>query len=273
MALIKCDECGREISDKSIFCPGCGYPTHLNKSYKGNVTEAADAFDALHQAVVSVDKNDDKVPIEESPTEEVSPQAEVVETAAGNDVVIQEADTVTDNDDSVKDTLPESEETPELLADSGMVADECEAEDENEYEYVETEEEAEERHRRNERGKLILLLVTFALLLAVAVVFYLMPKEGGDSTAGQEDVAVVVDSLETASDSTALDSALIPVDTVATVVPVAQPPKPVRRPVQETAPQRQTVPDEPTPRHEPVDASVDTHDQPPVSQPIPEQGE
>ncbi len=32
MALIKCDECGREISDRSAFCPGCGYPTHLNKS-------------------------------------------------------------------------------------------------------------------------------------------------------------------------------------------------------------------------------------------------
>ena len=260
MALIKCDECGREISDKSIFCPGCGYPTHLNKSYKGNVTEAADAFDALHQAVVSVDKNDDKVPMEGSPTEEVSPQAEVVETAVGNDVVIQEADTVTDNDDSVKDTLPESEETPELLADSGMVADEC---------------EAEERHRRNERGKLILLLVTFALLLAVAVVFYLMPKEGGDSTAGQEDVAVVVDSLETASDSTALDSALIPVDTVATVVPVAQPPKPVRRPVQEPEVRQRPVNDEAAPRHEDVGGgtSADTHDRPPVSQPLPDAGE
>lgn len=32
MALIKCDECGREISDKSQFCPGCGFPTHLNSA-------------------------------------------------------------------------------------------------------------------------------------------------------------------------------------------------------------------------------------------------
>lgn len=33
MALIKCDECGREISDRSQFCPGCGFPTHLNKIF------------------------------------------------------------------------------------------------------------------------------------------------------------------------------------------------------------------------------------------------
>ncbi len=26
MALIRCPECGREISDKAVSCPGCGYP-------------------------------------------------------------------------------------------------------------------------------------------------------------------------------------------------------------------------------------------------------
>lgn len=26
MALIKCPECGREISNKAVSCPGCGYP-------------------------------------------------------------------------------------------------------------------------------------------------------------------------------------------------------------------------------------------------------
>ena len=26
MALIKCSECGREISDKAVSCPGCGCP-------------------------------------------------------------------------------------------------------------------------------------------------------------------------------------------------------------------------------------------------------
>ncbi len=27
MALIKCPECGKEISDRSEGCPNCGYPT------------------------------------------------------------------------------------------------------------------------------------------------------------------------------------------------------------------------------------------------------
>lgn len=30
MALIKCPECGREISDKAVSCPGCGYPIQGN---------------------------------------------------------------------------------------------------------------------------------------------------------------------------------------------------------------------------------------------------
>lgn len=30
MALIKCSECGKEISDKAASCPGCGYPTKNN---------------------------------------------------------------------------------------------------------------------------------------------------------------------------------------------------------------------------------------------------
>lgn len=40
MALIECDECGHRISDKSIYCPNCGYPTHLNKALREAVTPA-----------------------------------------------------------------------------------------------------------------------------------------------------------------------------------------------------------------------------------------
>ena len=29
MALIKCPECGKMISDKAEFCLGCGYPVKL----------------------------------------------------------------------------------------------------------------------------------------------------------------------------------------------------------------------------------------------------
>lgn len=37
MALIKCPECGREISDKASFCPGCGCPASEFK--QNNVPE------------------------------------------------------------------------------------------------------------------------------------------------------------------------------------------------------------------------------------------
>lgn len=38
MALIKCPECGREISDKAVSCPGCGFPLELlNQSSKNKI--------------------------------------------------------------------------------------------------------------------------------------------------------------------------------------------------------------------------------------------
>lgn len=32
MALIQCDECGKEISDKAISCPGCGVPRKVERT-------------------------------------------------------------------------------------------------------------------------------------------------------------------------------------------------------------------------------------------------
>ena len=32
MALIKCPECGKQISNAAISCPGCGFP--IKKSYE-----------------------------------------------------------------------------------------------------------------------------------------------------------------------------------------------------------------------------------------------
>ena len=37
MALIKCPECGKEISDKSIHCIGCGFPLSGQQSHQNNV--------------------------------------------------------------------------------------------------------------------------------------------------------------------------------------------------------------------------------------------
>ena len=33
MALIKCPECGREISDKALTCPNCGFPINTGNNY------------------------------------------------------------------------------------------------------------------------------------------------------------------------------------------------------------------------------------------------
>ncbi len=39
MALIKCPECGKEISDKAVFCPNCGFPLSENRNDDAAVYE------------------------------------------------------------------------------------------------------------------------------------------------------------------------------------------------------------------------------------------
>ena len=40
MALIKCPECGKEVSDKASSCPNCGYPISNIKIQERNVGTA-----------------------------------------------------------------------------------------------------------------------------------------------------------------------------------------------------------------------------------------
>ena len=42
MALIKCPECGKEISDQADFCPNCGYSFEEKKRKKSKVTSGRD---------------------------------------------------------------------------------------------------------------------------------------------------------------------------------------------------------------------------------------
>ena len=39
MALIKCPECGKKVSDKAIACPNWGYP--MNSCKKGNIFKSS----------------------------------------------------------------------------------------------------------------------------------------------------------------------------------------------------------------------------------------
>lgn len=52
MSLIKCDDCGSDISDSSLFCPHCGRPTHLNKAYP-RPGEIPEAYKKMAEAVGS----------------------------------------------------------------------------------------------------------------------------------------------------------------------------------------------------------------------------
>ena len=50
MSLIKCDDCGSDISDSSLFCPHCGRPTHLNKAYP-HPKSVPEAYTRLAEAI------------------------------------------------------------------------------------------------------------------------------------------------------------------------------------------------------------------------------
>lgn len=42
MSLIKCSECGKEISDKAVTCPGCGYPLIANQRERKTLANKKD---------------------------------------------------------------------------------------------------------------------------------------------------------------------------------------------------------------------------------------
>lgn len=49
MALIKCPECGKEISDKASNCPSCGYPIEA-LSPEGTVKKKGFCFESTNRA-------------------------------------------------------------------------------------------------------------------------------------------------------------------------------------------------------------------------------
>ncbi len=54
MALIKCPECGKEISDKASVCPNCGYPIS-NTSSAGSTASYAQIRVVCKTATMKVD--------------------------------------------------------------------------------------------------------------------------------------------------------------------------------------------------------------------------
>lgn len=58
MALIKCPECGREISDKANVCIGCGFPIkeHLEEAAKEKVKEENEKIELEREDKILLDK-------------------------------------------------------------------------------------------------------------------------------------------------------------------------------------------------------------------------
>ena len=56
MALVKCGECGKEISDKAATCPGCGAPmtSAAAKKAKGTVARKGGKFEAAGFLLIAI---------------------------------------------------------------------------------------------------------------------------------------------------------------------------------------------------------------------------
>lgn len=226
MALIKCDECGRMISDKSVFCPGCGYPTHLNSQFPGNQeAEPQEKADETPQPPVDTANEQPAVeaPVAEEPVIEI-PAAE--EAATEEEPVAEET--------AVEESVAEDAAEEEVYGDEEV--------------YEETEDEAAERHRRNSRGKLIILLSVFAILLVVVIGAYMMPKApAGETEEEVVDTALVTDTTATAVDTvaepdTVPDAPVVVPAVRRAVAPTAAEPAPATENTETTSPAPEPTP-------------------------------
>lgn len=57
MALIKCPECGRDVSDSAITCPNCGYPLKQDQTEKKTELKIKNSFDSRIVKKPRKDKN------------------------------------------------------------------------------------------------------------------------------------------------------------------------------------------------------------------------
>lgn len=155
MALIKCDECGREISSKSLFCPNCGHPTHLNAAHPDG--REPEAFKAIRQAIAGTETPEETTA--PSPEKEVAPQPPASQPA---------------------ENIPETEPVTEEPADEAPRALD---------EYEQTLEGGAESRRRNERTKVFVFLGVFIALLGVVLYFYFTsPVEKIGEEAAEEEI-------------------------------------------------------------------------------------
>lgn len=199
MSLIKCDECGREISSHSLFCPGCGYPTHLNSALTDH-TEPKQ-FTVLKEVIETT-----VVPELPEPTAVAEPEPVAVAEAAEE----RQPTPAETTEAAEKEEPQETEETAET---SEAVA-----------EYEASLEGGRDHRRRNERMKVFLFLGVFLTLLGVVLYFYFTsPIEQIGEEAEEETVA---EEIEAVTDSVAAAPDTVPAanpDTTWSAKPAAVP--------------------------------------------------
>ncbi len=171
MALISCDECGHRISDKSIFCPNCGYPTHLNKALReqrDNQAETAKPEETANFKSSPLSEMSDKA-VEAA----LKPEQTSTSTQSSSDVTDQSGD----HDDK---EIEASTAVPNVTDGLNVVTDGLNVDNEDvansvadalaEYEATLSKPIT---HERNERNKLILYFaVLLALLLIIGGCYY-----------------------------------------------------------------------------------------------------
>lgn len=160
MALINCDECGHRISDKSIFCPSCGYPTHLNKALR----EKAPKDDSHHSVNVEV-KSSVKSEMSDKDVEKIITPNIVAEPISSNGANGKKADMSVDKKSPAANI---GDETPaEVQSEQQSEATVTSTEDVNdalaEYEATLGKQITPETNKRN---KLILYFSVLVVLLA-----------------------------------------------------------------------------------------------------------
>ena len=65
MALIRCTECGHEVSDKAMQCPNCGCPIHKIKEDANSIAEGEKVI-VVSEESANNNFDDETFPIEEA---------------------------------------------------------------------------------------------------------------------------------------------------------------------------------------------------------------
>lgn len=167
MALIICDECGHSISDKSIFCPNCGYPTHLNKALR----EKSDAQASNESSPISTTASTAKIEMTDEAFEQIiAPVAEPRSDAPAPAKVASTDEVATPCSDEVATASSDADNDSKSPTESEEVDDSSIPDALAEYEATLSRPVSPEANKRN---KLILYFtVLIALVAAICACYY-----------------------------------------------------------------------------------------------------